>query len=118
MQLEVQAQVLKQPSVPHTLQAKIGGLQGQLGRKGGSLNLKFFDFESFLGEVDRQSSSLGITVKDKPCLAFDERVALSELRLAAASVCDNGYAHLFYDLLHPTTVVHKALASAVAAELR
>ena len=67
--------------MPHNLQAKIGGLQRQLGSKGAFL--KFYDFEAVLGEIDRQAPT---AVKDKPCLAYDERVALSELRLEAVSV--------------------------------
>lgn len=83
-------------------------------RKGTSL--RFFDFEAFLGEVDRQATKRGIR-KDKPCIAYDEVIALKEQRLEAVSVCDNSSEYLFFDLIHPTTIVHKALANALAAEL-
>ncbi|KAJ1917669.1 hypothetical protein H4219_003081 [Mycoemilia scoparia] len=72
---------------------------------------QLFDAHTLLGNVQDQkvSKALNLTDTTTACVQSDSGMYKPDLK-----VCDNGYQHLYYDLVHPSTRVHNLLGAMVS----
>lgn len=100
---------LRLATLRDTLQAKYGS----------SLRIKLFDTRTKVEDMLNNPGAYGVTNTTQSCLDINDSDSINYAQTHATRAgCTDADAYLFWDLLHPTTRAHKAIADAVIPFVR